>query len=348
MRRLALFSIILLVFITLVSCKKPQAGSWTPVYTEKSDTFFELNFISPEVGWLTGWFEKGPEETNGWEILQTKDGGKTWTVMAKQAENKIQYVYFVNDKKGWALNLNHDILLTADGGETWTVQRPAGKTAIKYFYKNPGAPTEVPDPLTNIKFLDEKNGWSWGGGGGKKGEFEQEGVFLHTENGGENWQSIRFPFANELKTVYFMDAKYGWASDKKAGIYKTLDGGANWLKQPDDERRPSINSFFFLNKDKGWMVGDRYIGITEDGGQTWKKIRMDNSYFYDIYFVNDSLGWAVGDNNTIMRSENGGLYWYDENSGLEPPVTFTKLKFFNNKVGWAGGLNGALVRYDAK
>jgi photosystem II stability/assembly factor-like uncharacterized protein len=340
-----------LVIFGLVGCQpKAPEGVWTPIPFPdgKQNTIFELNFLTPEVGWLTGWSDKGPKETDGWEILQTRDGGKSWNVMAKQLEQKIQYVYFINEKTGWALNLTHDILQTTDGGETWTIQRPAGKAKVKYFYENPSAPTEIPEPLNRIYFLNEQSGWAWGGGNKKENEFEQEGIFLRTDDGGKNWQKSEFPFGNELKTVYFLDNKNGWAADTKAGLYNSVNGGRSWEKRPDDMKRPSINGVFFLNKDRGWIVGDRYVGVTEDGGRNFTRVRVDRSYLYDIWFADENNGWAVGDNNTILRSEDGGRRWQAQTSGFDSPVTITKLKFFNNKTGWAAGHNGALLRYDAK
>ncbi|MEW6730379.1 MAG: hypothetical protein AB1489_03470, partial [Acidobacteriota bacterium] len=252
MRRFLTFLIFCLVTTLLSSCgPKGPAGTWSPLETGQPNTFLEeLNFTTPEMGWAVGWDEKGPQETAGWEVLLTRDGGRTWGIWPKQVEQRIKLVHFVNDRVGWAINLDQDILTTNDGGETWTVQRKAEKVKIKYNYNNPGAPTELPDPLTRLRFISEKIGWAWGGGK-KEAAFEQEGVFLRTENGGQQWQKVEYPFDDELKTLCFYDAYLGWASDRKAGLYKTIDGGKTWEKQRDDLRRPSINGIFFISDNKG-------------------------------------------------------------------------------------------------
>lgn len=336
---------LILTVLLLAGCgEKGPAGTWTPSDTGKPDeAFFELNFLSPEVGYVTGWDEKGPKETAGWEIFQTRDGGKSWNVLAKQIEEKIQFVTFINDKTGWALNVDHDILYTTDGGETWAVQRKAGKSKIKYNYNNPGAPTEMPDPLARIKFLNDKLGWAWGGGK-KDDNVEQEGVFLITTDGGQNWQKFDYTFSDELKALFFLNDKLGWASDRKGGLYKTTNSGRSWLKQPDDTRRPSINGIFFINETKGWLVGpDGYIGSTEDGGQNWVKKKIGKNFFNDIHFVSDKVGWVVGENGVIMRTEDGGQNWQKQESGTD--YTLTRVQFLNNKSGWAAG-NGVLLRYE--
>jgi photosystem II stability/assembly factor-like uncharacterized protein len=339
----------LVLFVTLmllIGCGKAIApGSWQPVKMEVANTYYELNFISPQVGWLTGWFEKGPEETEGWEILQTRNGGQTWEKLANQAENRLQYVYFINEQLGWGLTLDKDIVHTTDGGQTWAVQRKAGKVNVKYFYKNPQSPTEIPDPLAIVRFIGPNSGWAWGGGTRREKEYEKAGLFLRTEDGGQTWQSIPYPFENELKTVFFVDPKNGWAADTKAGLYKTVDGGQNWTKQPDDLQRPSINGIFFLNPAAGWVVGDSYVGITADGGQTWKRIKLKNRYLYDVNFIDANRGWAVGDKNTILSTTDGGVYWQPADSGLDDAATFTRVKFFADQSGWVAGNNGALTHY---
>src|SRR5262245_44645358 len=134
MKRFFAIFLLCLVMGIVISCgSKAPVGTWSQMDTGKpDDTFFELNFLNPQLGWLTGWDGKGPKETDGWEILQTQDGGKTWNPWPKQIENKIKLVTFVSDKVGWALNMDQDILNTNDGGETWNVQRKAGKVKVNY------------------------------------------------------------------------------------------------------------------------------------------------------------------------------------------------------------------------
>lgn len=349
---LRVFKIVLvcLVIITLQACGPYfPAGTWTLVDTGKPATivFTEMDFITPDLGWLSGWHSEGPPETDGGEVVLTKDGGKTWNSISKQIPLGIKYVYFYNDRQGWALNKGNDILGTTDSGETWTLVRKAGQTTVKYNYKNPGAPTEIPDPLIKIYFRTDKAGWAWGGG--KKADgVEIAGIFLHSTDGGKTWQNVEYKFANELKTVFFIDDKTGWASDIKGGLYKSLDGGETWQKQPEDDLRPSINGIFFINTTKGWLVGDSYIGRTENGGQTWRRVKFKNTYLNDIFFVNENEGWAVGDNSKIMCTGDGGHNWQDQSIGIENQVNITHVRFFDRDTGWASGHNGLLLRYEGK
>lgn len=348
MKKYLLILLITLFCLISIACNSDKPlGVWKFVDTTKPNTFYELNFVNGQTAWLTGWYEKGPEATEGWEILQSIDGGKTWSAMTNQAEQKIKYVYFANDKTGWALSLTQDILSTVDGGQTWSVIRPAGKVKIKYNYNNPGAPTEMPDPISRLKFINEKAGWAWGGGK-KDSAVEQEGIFIRTVDGGKNWQKVEYPFVGEIKTIFFLNEKFGWASDTKAGLYKTDDGGQTWQKQADDLTRPSINGISFANEKRGSIVGDSYIGITDDGGKTWKPIKVKGSYFNDVYWVNENAAWAVGDKGKAMQTQNGGQRWDDLKVDVAEPelANITKVKFIDDKNGWAYGNNGLLLHFE--
>jgi photosystem II stability/assembly factor-like uncharacterized protein len=39
-------------------------------------------------------------------------------------------------------------------------------------------------------------------------------------------------------------------------MYKTTDGGENWILQSSNDSF-SVNSLFFINADTGWAVGSR-------------------------------------------------------------------------------------------
>ncbi len=56
---------------------------------------------------------------------------------------------------------------------------------------------------------------------------------------------------------------------------------------------------------------------------------------WDVHFIDEDIGVAVGDSGTIIRSTDGGLFWYQvmEND----TINFKKVKFFNAQVGLAIG-----------
>ena len=46
----------------------------------------------------------------GFEVLQTSDGGASWQPLRDQFKNKIRSVWFVDPQVGWALTIDRNIL----------------------------------------------------------------------------------------------------------------------------------------------------------------------------------------------------------------------------------------------
>jgi photosystem II stability/assembly factor-like uncharacterized protein len=124
----------------LLSCSsKPPGGSWVAVDTGTGNSFFSVNFVNDQIGWLNGQSGRNPDpeetantnankkapaskntnkneatlQTNqGFEVLKTTDGGETWKAMADQFKNKIRAVWFVDPNEGWALTVDRHPSLT--------------------------------------------------------------------------------------------------------------------------------------------------------------------------------------------------------------------------------------------
>ena len=50
-----------------------------------------------------------------------------------------------------------------------------------------------------------------------------------------------------------------------------------------------------MNDDVGWMAAGGSLLKTEDGGETWESIPLDDNISINLFdFINESVGWAVG------------------------------------------------------
>jgi len=54
------------------------------------------------------------------KVLQTDDGGTTWTEMFIDADYELTGLSFADDEHGWAVGYGANIMYTDDGGDTWT------------------------------------------------------------------------------------------------------------------------------------------------------------------------------------------------------------------------------------
>ena len=96
-----------------------------------------------------------------------------------------------------------------------------------------------------------------------------------------------------------------------------------------ESSRYSLHSLDFIDKNLGWVVRSddnsnehcSQILKTEDGGVSWKTLKLNNSNIQRLMFVNKTTGWAVGQadsKNTIneesslikiLHTQDGGQEW---------------------------------------
>src|SRR5262245_2896495 len=84
-----------------------------------------------------------------------------------------------------------------------------------------------------------------------------------------------------LHAIQFVDENEGWAVGDDGVVWHTIDGGANWERQPTGVRA-SLRSLHFLNPYTGWIVGREElphgqgsVGVflfTRDGGLKWQRV----------------------------------------------------------------------------
>lgn len=101
-------------------------------------------------------------------IVVTSSDGKTWKQASTPVDVLLNAIYFVDDKKGWAVGHDASIIHTVDGGETWALQN-----------WNPGDNR----PFMDVLFLDDQRGLAVGA----------YGLFKTTEDGGSTWTDFSDP-----------------------------------------------------------------------------------------------------------------------------------------------------------
>ena len=364
------FLVLVLTALWCVSCSSSkQPGVWVPQDTGTGDSFASVNFVNENIGWLNGRGERNPEpeendnsnkkpkpkkpekivdplkENQGFEVLQTTDGGQTWHQIPDQFKNKIRSVWFIDAQRGWALTIDRDILATSDGGATWTIQRKAGKVKLKILGNRRQPDLDQPEQIDQLYFIDASHGWAWGGG--RKDEYaEQPGILLTTIDGGKNWNQIPYPFDQQTTAMFFIDADHAWASSMGGSFYQTADGGLNWNKVQTKLPEDVFGALFFTSINDGWAVGrSGRLAKTTDGGRTWRKMYeiKDEFKMRDVFFTDKSHGWAVGDGGAILYTPDAGESWVDV--GAPIPAKFLDVSFVNQRNGWAVGLSGAVLKF---
>lgn len=150
--------------------------------------------------------------------------------------------------------------------------------------------------LRSVFFIDHKEGWVVG----------DEGLILHTLNGGKTWQRQQTGVRGSLRSVHFLTPEVGWVVGREelpygmgsAGIVLfTDDGGLTWKRQLANTL-PGLNQVRFVDAKTGFLFGDGSEQFpfgafkTTDSGRSWEPIPGPRT-----------TSWLAGD-------------FYDGNSGI--------------------------------
>lgn len=197
------------------------------------------------------------------------------------------------------------------------------------------------------------------------------GIILHTGNGGTNWIQQNNPGNIHLLSVFFTNENTGYAvGNSPTGfpfcldyniIVKTTNGGTNWLvvsSGSSNDRfkevsavNSSISVLTSFGTNSYCMGSDGGIYISQNGS-AWSKINSGEIFwgYSTVNFINSLTGYAMGFYTTdvmsywirvFRKSTDGGLNWSAVirdttlNSPSEVTPSFRKMRFLNINTGYA-------------
>ena len=212
---------------------------------------------------------------DGGLLMATEDGGKTWQVRQTGTTESLTDIEFIG-QSGWISGYTGVLIHTGDGGHTWTRQTTGTSQSIESMF-----------------FLDAEHGWAVG----------WAGTILRTANGGQTWEQIKTSVASwSLSSVYFRDAKNGWAVGFAGQILRSRDGGATWDAQTSPVKG-WLTCVLFDGSNRGWITADDGLLVSEDGGESWRSVPVDNRAFLSKLFRVKDLLWALGPFQALKQAD---------------------------------------------
>jgi photosystem II stability/assembly factor-like uncharacterized protein len=276
-------------------------------------------FLDQHRGWIAG--------SNG-TLLQTTDGGATWTKLKAPRDN-LRDLYFFNDRDGWLLvqrdplkiKSNEKIsylLSTNDGGATWR----------QVFLETADANTQ----FTRLLFTDENHGWVFG----------ETGVVFATSDGGAHWTSQRSATKHLLLGGAFANAGRGLLVGAGATIMQSEDGLSWSLSTAGHMESTRLNAAAIVGPYR-WVAGNAgEMFASFDGGRSWSRQRSNvDANLFDLRFIDAREGWAVGAQGTLLHTTDGGLHWI-----LVTTQSFAALErlcIVDRDHVWAVGFGGTIL-----
>ena len=249
--------------------------TWSATSVSK-ETFTEVNFATPNNGWLT----------SIGKVHYTGSGGASWRVQHHaRGEGPrppgILDMHFISTAEGWAVGGSGTVLHTTDGGNRWESHSNLSKMH-----------------LWGVYFVDPDHGWIVGGGGPN-----EEAEIFHTRDGGKQWVRQRSNAADEyLFAVYFANPTHGWIVGSDGLILHTVDGGRTWLRQKSTVNQ-TLRAIAFRDEKRGWAVGEKGLILhTTNGGHMWSRYPTPAQHNLQDIYLYKNAGWIVGAKGTILRS----------------------------------------------
>ena len=209
-------------------------------------------------------------------------------------------------------------------------------------------------------------------------------LFINVSYSQLGWVIQNSGTTSQFCTIKFFNGNTAWAAGWNSNIFKTTNGGTNWLPYFSGNNT-SYQSLHFANSNTGWVVGnDGRIIKTTNGGVNWfNQTSGTSSKLMYVNFFGDQTGWVCGYGGTLLKTTNGGTNWvtistyvsynllcvyfinsslgfFDGDngtikrstdggltwSGVSTPINYNLDKFFfiNNNTGWVTGINGTVLK----
>jgi len=246
-------------------------------FSKTLETLNDIVFLDKHNGWCVG--ENGT-------ILCTSDSGATWKSKTTAFTDHMNKVHFVTNEFGFIVGNNGLILKTSDGGNSWN-DKESGTTVNLY----------------NILFTNKELGFAVG----------DLGTILESTDGGESWKVYRKEYTHCFKDLYYEGFTKNIIIGGTEGFLKKFNPVTMTWSEMDFPLSKGINSFFFINKDLGWIVGNKgsivFLQSNRFGDFFTTQSPISRNNINDVHFINLLYGVAVGDGETVWITENSGTLW---------------------------------------
>jgi len=152
----------------------------------------------------------------------------------------------------------------------------------------------------------------------------------------------------QLWDVDFVNDTMGWAAGWSGVIFKTINGGKEWLLQDYGTTKFHIR-IKFLNENVGWIAGgDNVYAKTTTSGDTWIICNTGTDYINDLYGISpfaDTFAWIV-EGRPDLPNINGYVLSSLPSDTCHPlwnilledaTVDFLDCFFLSPEIGWVVG-----------
>ena len=305
------FSLMLLILVALLY---PKLNAQVDLNIDQNLT--DIFFADSMNGWIVG--------DSGF-IALTTDGGNTWIKSISGVTESLTNLFFIDSANGWIGGEYGVILMTADGGSSWQT-----------------SPSNTNESILDIEFANSTIGWFSDGKDAHK-----------TDDGGVSWNQQTDSL--NIKFLSVLDTNQVWFLENVWSVYMSVDGGDSLIHVESGFAYIAICGSWEENFDMGsavtglivgtfWCykmhgVGIDYsalmIGLESIDSLIWMPVEGEGaggSPLDAVQFVTDEIVWAIGEDGAIIKSNDGGTNWIQQESGIL--YDLLAVSFIDTLTGW--------------
>lgn len=123
-----------------------------------------------------------------------------------------------------------------------------------------------------------------------------------------------------LKSVSAVDNNIAWVSGDIQRIYRTTNGGTNWVRRPPGiiPYPLSLSNIFAVDENLAFVTGtsgtSTYVYRSSNGGSSWSQVFAQQFGFINsVWMTSPTNGFIQGDpvngRWSLWKTSNGGLTW---------------------------------------
>jgi len=312
---------------------------------------YDVFFSDTDNGWMVG----GSGYGFGGYLLHTTDAGQSWNkISPEDFMITMQEIQFINDEELAIRLMNGSVYTSGIWDKEYGYLDQAGNWKVTF------------NGYDVLSLAMSSNGNLTAIGR----HYSDNQLYIVTANSIThefNSATLIEKYYDDLPAnskVYFRNTKGIIYNIKDQGnslkqyIMLSENGGSSWeiiaINAQGITREDRVYGAYFLDEQKGWLVGKEsqgyaFVLITEDGGQTWEKVDVEEAHsFGSVYFMSDMEGYATSNtSNTygdpdykLFHTMDGGYTW----ESVE--LAYTKLPMY--KVVFQGPYLGYAVGHGSE
>lgn len=212
-----------------------------------------------------------------------------WTELNSSSREVLNSTAIIDENKMCAVGSGGVILASSNGGDNWL--------------------TKSGGVVNDLFFITSYGNTYWAVGSG--------GVITKSTDAGISWSPMQSGTIADLICVKFFNESLGIIVGRNGTVLKTTDGGATWVTK-NSSTTQVLRGVDFTDASNWFAVGGELASYNSiilrstNGGENWSLVY--SSYLKPltaIDFLNASTGFAVGINGFVLKTTNGGAYWFE-------------------------------------